>query len=96
MPPARPDHGPVRVTLIGRPGCHLCDTARETVEQVTAELGVGWEELSIDDDAQLREAWAEQVPVTLVDGRQHDYWRVDAARLRAALSTPSRDVPPAS
>ena len=80
--------GPVRVTLIGRPGCHLCDTARETVERVAAELGVEWEERSIDAEPALRDEWAEQIPVTLVDGRQHDYWRVDEARLRAALSSP--------
>ncbi|HSO65058.1 MAG TPA: glutaredoxin family protein [Ornithinibacter sp.] len=76
---------PVRVTLIGRAGCHLCDTARETVERVTAELGVGWEERSVDSDPALLEQWADQIPVTLVDGRQHDYWRVDETRLRAAL-----------
>ena len=80
--------GPVRVTLIGRPGCHLCDVARETVERVATELGVGWEERSIDADPALGEQWAEQIPVTLVDGRQHDYWRVDEARLRAALTAP--------
>ena len=80
--------GPVRVTLIGRPGCHLCDSAREVVARVATDLGVGWEERSIDTDPALRERWAEQIPVTLVDGRQHDYWRVDEARLRAALSAP--------
>jgi hypothetical protein len=80
----------VRVTLIGRAGCHLCDTARETVARVTADLGVGWEEVSVDGDPELLERWSEQVPVTLVDGRQHDYWRVDEARLRAALSSPPR------
>jgi len=81
---------PVRVTLIGRPGCHLCDLARETIERVTADLGVGWEELSVDSDAGLRELWSDQVPVTLVDGRQHDYWRVDETRLRVALARPPR------
>jgi len=81
---------PVRVTLIGRAGCHLCDAARETVRRVTAELGVGWEERSVDSDPALLELWSDQVPVTLVDGHQHDYWRVDEARLRSALSTPPR------
>ncbi len=75
----------VRVVLIGRAGCHLCDTARETVQRVSAELGVGWEERSVDADPELLERWADQIPVTLVDGRQHDYWRVDEDRLRAAL-----------
>jgi Glutaredoxin-like domain (DUF836) len=76
----------VRVTLIGRPGCHLCEDARKVVEGVTAELGVGWEEKSIDDDPDLRSRYAESIPVTLVDGRPHDFWRVSADRLRAALT----------
>ena len=89
---AVPSRPPVRVTLLGRAGCHLCDTAREVVDRVTADLGVGWEERSVDTDPVLLEQWADQVPVTLVDGRQHDYWRVDEARLRAALSSPARPV----
>lgn len=76
---------PVRVTLIGRPGCHLCDDARVVIERVTAELGIGWTERSILDDPDLLARYSEQVPVTLVDGRQHDYWRVDEHRLRTAL-----------
>ena len=76
---------PPRITLIGKPGCHLCDDARVVVERVAADLGVGWQELSVLDDGELLERYAEQIPVTLVDGRQHDYWRVDEARLRAAL-----------
>ena len=75
-----------RITLIGKPGCHLCDEAREVVATVAAELGVGWEERSILDDPALEERYAEQIPVTLVDGRPHDFWRVSADRLRAALT----------
>ena len=75
-----------RITLIGKPGCHLCDDARVVIERVAAELGVGWHEVSVLDDPALLERYAEQIPVTLVDGRQHDYWRVDEARLRAALA----------
>ena len=75
-----------RITLIGKPGCHLCDEAREVVAAVAAEVGVGWEERSILDDPALEERYAEQIPVTLVDGRPHDFWRVSADRLRAALT----------
>ena len=74
-----------RITLIGKPGCHLCDDAREVIARVAGELGVPWEERSVLDDEALMAAYAEQIPVTLVDGRQHDYWRVDERRLRAAL-----------
>jgi hypothetical protein len=75
-----------RVTLIGKPGCHLCDEAREVVAQVTAELGESFDELSILDDPDLQARYWEQIPVTLVDGEQHDFWRVSADRLRTALT----------
>jgi hypothetical protein len=78
-----------RITLIGRPGCHLCDDARAVVEQVAGELGVGWTEQSVDDDPALRARWGDHIPVTLVDGRQHDFYRVSPDRLRAALSRPA-------
>ena len=77
--------GASRITLIGKPGCHLCDEAREVIAQVAAEMGVGWEERSISDDPALHERYWEQIPVTLVDGAPHDFWRVSADRLRAAL-----------
>jgi hypothetical protein len=78
--------GEPRITLIGKPGCHLCDDAREVVASVAAETGAGWREVSILDDAELSARYWEQIPVVLVDGEQHDYWRVDADRLRDALT----------
>ena len=75
-----------RVTFYSRSGCHLCDVAREVVEAVCAELGETYEEVDIDADPGLRERFTDEVPVTFVDGRQHDFWRVDPARLRAALT----------
>ncbi|MCW2793938.1 MAG: glutaredoxin 2 [Nocardioides sp.] len=74
-----------RVTLYSRPGCHLCDEARAVIERVCAELGEAYVEVSIDDDDTLPARFAEEIPVTFVDGRQHDFWRVDETRLRAAL-----------
>lgn len=75
-----------RITLYGRPGCHLCDVAREAIERVCAETGETYDEISIDDDPELQRRFGEEVPVTFVDGRQHDFWRVDEVRLRAALA----------
>ncbi len=75
-----------RVVLYTKPGCHLCEAAEVTIEDVCAELGVGWHSINILDDPELFEAYGEQIPVTFVDGKQHDFWRVDPARLRSALS----------
>lgn len=74
-----------RVRLLGKPGCHLCDEARAVVQAVTAELGESYEEVNILDDPQLEAQYWEQIPVTFVDGAQHDFWRVDPERLRSAL-----------
>ncbi|MCX4549088.1 glutaredoxin family protein [Streptomyces sp. NBC_01387] len=73
------------VTLVGKPGCHLCDDARAVVAEVCGELGASWEEKDITQDAELNDAYWEQIPVVLVDGEQHTFWRVDAGRLRQAL-----------
>ncbi|MEU6085115.1 glutaredoxin family protein [Streptomyces sp. NPDC047108] len=73
------------VTLIGKPGCHLCDEAREVIVTVCDELGASWNERDITQDAELHRLYWEQIPVILVDGAQHDFWRVDPDRLRKAL-----------
>ncbi|MFH8371524.1 glutaredoxin family protein [Streptomyces sp. NPDC018031] len=73
------------VTLIGKPGCHLCDAAQTVIEQVCGELGAAWEKKDITQDEELYRKYWEQIPVVLVDGEQHDFWRVDPRRLRAAL-----------
>ena len=82
-----------RVTLYSKPGCHLCDDARAVIERVCADLGESYDEVSILDDPALLERYAEEIPVTLVDGKQHDFWRVDEGRLRAALAPPASGIP---
>jgi len=74
------------VTLIGKPGCHLCDDARSVVSGVITDFPEAvLEERSILEDKALHDAYWEQIPVVLIDGRMHAYWKVDAGRLRAAL-----------
>ncbi|MFK4067697.1 glutaredoxin family protein [Streptomyces sp. NPDC029674] len=73
------------VTLIGKPGCHLCDDAQSVIEKVCGELGTPWEKKDITQDEELHRAYWEQIPVVLVDGEQHTFWRVDEDRLRREL-----------
>ena len=75
-----------RVRLYSRPGCHLCDDARAVVERVCADLGTSYDEVDITTSRELMNAYADQIPVTFVDGKQHDFWRVDETRLRRALA----------
>ncbi|MEG9227182.1 glutaredoxin family protein [Aeromicrobium sp. Sec7.5] len=78
--------GSARVVLLVRDGCHLCEVATAVVESVTQETGDTWTTVDVDTDPALAEQWNDEVPVTFVDGRQHDFWRVDPQRLRAALA----------
>lgn len=73
------------ITLLSRPGCHLCVDARAVITRVAADLGVGWEERDIEQSPEDLRAYGEMIPVTLIDGIQHDFWRVSEQRLRAAL-----------
>ena len=79
--PARPR----TITLLSRPGCHLCDDARAIIARVASEQGVTWEERDITQSQDDLLAYGEQIPVTLIDGVQHDFWRVSEDRLRAVL-----------
>ncbi len=74
------------ITLLSRPGCHLCEEARVVIERVAAELGVSWSERDITQSPEDLDAYWEMIPVTLIDGVQHDFWRVSEDRLRAALT----------
>jgi glutaredoxin len=74
------------ITLVSRPGCHLCEEARAVIARVAAELEVPWTERDITESEKDLLDYAEMVPVTLIDGVQHDFWRVDEQRLRRALT----------
>lgn len=74
------------VTLLTKPGCHLCDAARDIVIPIVeATPGTVFVETSILDDSELYDRYVEEIPVVLINGAIHNIWRVDADRLRGAL-----------
>jgi glutaredoxin len=74
------------VTLVTRVGCHLCEEAEATLRRLSGELGFRYEELDVDADPERRDAYSDRVPVILIDGREHGYWRVEEPRFRKAIS----------
>jgi glutaredoxin len=72
---------PVRLTLISRVDCHLCDVAKEAIARVAEQAGVGWREVDVDTDQALLDEYWDRVPVILLDGKEHGYWRVEEERL---------------
>lgn len=87
LPRRRPPSGRHAVTLITRAGCHLCDDAERELERLAGEWA--FDLRVVDLDAAADPTWparyGDRVPVILLDGREHGYWRVEPERLRAAL-----------
>jgi glutaredoxin len=81
MPPA--DH---QVTLVTRAQCHLCEEAEQILRRMSGELGFAYREVDVDASQVLRDEYSDRVPVILVDGKEHGYWRVEEPRLRKALA----------
>jgi glutaredoxin len=86
----------IDLTLIGKSGCHLCDEARVTVNAVVGafraeytgvarHIQVNLVEHDILVDEELWNKYSEEVPVLLINGKVHNYWRIDPVRLRGAL-----------
>lgn len=78
------------VTLVTRTGCHLCEDAAARLRELAAELGFGYREEDVDADPALRTEYSDRVPVILIDGKEHGYWRLEEARFRRALERGSR------
>jgi glutaredoxin len=75
-----------QVALITRSGCHLCQDAETVLRRLRDELGFGYAELDVDADPARRAEFSDRVPVIVIDGKEHGYWRVEEARFRKALA----------
>lgn len=74
-----------KVTIYSRSGCHLCEIAIDRIKSTMSELKFELDIKLIDDNLKLQEEYGEQVPVILIDGKIHDYWRVDLERFTKAV-----------
>jgi glutaredoxin len=69
------------VILYGKPGCHLCDDAREVVECIRAEHPFELREVDVSLDPELHRDYGERIPVLELDGEELFEFHVDAAEL---------------
>jgi glutaredoxin len=76
------------VVIYSRRGCHLCEVAESVVKEVQREHEFDLEIIYIDGNAGLEKEYGEEVPVTLINGKRHDYFRVDKARFIEAVLHP--------
>ena len=74
-----------RVTLISRDGCHLCEVAEQALERIVPDA---WDRVDVDTSLELERCYGDRVPVVLLDGAEHGYWRVEEERLRRDIAKP--------
>jgi len=75
-----------RITLISRDGCHLCEVAEQTLDRIVPGQ---WTRVEISASVELERDYGDRVPVLLLDGREHGYWRVEEERLLRDLGRPA-------
>lgn len=73
------------VTLFTKPGCHLCDRAKDVIRGVRRHVAFEFEEKNILDDAALYDLYKNDIPVILLDGREIARHRLSPQQLREAL-----------
>ena len=84
----------ISLTLLTKPGCHLCEEAKTVVDSVlnqfksehSVESSIELTEVNILHDQVLVEKYGEEIPVLQINGATHAYWRIDSERLLLALN----------
>jgi len=82
---------PAQVVLLTRRGCSLCERTATRLAELAGELGFDLTTTDVDAEAAagspaLRAEFGDRLPVVLLNGREHSYWELDEARLRADLA----------
>ena len=81
-----------RVVLYSRPGCHLCDVAREAIGAVRERIDFEFQEIDIEGDDELEIDYGIRVPVVTVDAEERFEIEVDPAELERVLEEPPAAV----
>jgi len=75
-----------RVQLYSRKGCHLCESALATLQELQQELDFEIEEIDIDGNDLLQAKYGDLVPVIHINDVHHDFYRLDPVRFRKAIT----------
>ena len=74
------------VKLYGKPGCHLCDVAREELDRLRQKAFFDVEEVDVSIDPELHRAYGERVPVVEVDGEELCEYEIDRSARQRLLA----------
>jgi len=71
----------VQIDIYSRPGCHLCDDAKEVVERVRRRFPFSLRVVDIETDPELEKTYGEQIPVVFINGNKAFKYHVDEHEL---------------
>ena len=77
------------VTLYTKPGCHLCDSAAQVIEQVGRRVDLRLDKRNILDDPETFRRYQFEIPVIFANGKEIARHRITAAELEAAIAAGS-------
>jgi glutaredoxin len=75
----------MKIKILSKPDCHLCDEAKETIQRVTKRLPIEMEVINIEKDPDLFNQYRYDIPVIFLDERKIFKHRVDEQKLRKIL-----------
>ena len=75
------------VTIYSRSGCHLCESAEATIENLRDQMNFDLEIKLIDNNPDLEKLYGHEVPVIHINGEHHDFFKVDVERFKSSLGT---------
>jgi glutaredoxin len=81
----------VSVVLYGKPGCHLCEDARDTLLSVQQKYPFELTELNIMDDEELFNKYVVDIPVVTINGEFFSEYKVDIQKLESTLQSLTKE-----
>ena len=74
------------VTLFTRKGCHLCEKAKEVIDDLQKKIDFTYEECDIETKDKWTENYGLMIPVVLINGKEIQYGQIDGTTLSKALA----------
>ena len=84
----------IRLRLLSRPGCHLCEAMRESVDALLEGVAHEWEIVDVDEDDESARRWSDEIPVLFVNGRLFAKGSLPALAGRERLLRAAAEEPP--
>jgi len=90
----QPGTAKAHVIIYSRPGCHLCEEAKQVIENAQCATEYTLEEIDIESDAALLRRYAYDIPVITINGEESFRHKVTVDEFREKLQQAAGASPP--